>query len=411
MTLPAALANLHWVRSEPSLIEGTPGPLPSRTDALIIGGGYVGGATAYWLARRGAEPVLIERRGISTGAAGRNAGFIAPGLGISFPETERRYGLAGAIERLQFTRHGRDLALALIDQLAIECELERSGGLTLAASDAEWQGLQESGEALRRAGLPVALLSQAEIAAHLDVPVPAFFRGALFNPETVLVNPVRLNNGVVRAAQRLGARLYPETEVFALDAVENGRFSVHTSHGQVDAGCVVLATNAWSPLLAGFLKDRIAPVRGQVLATAPAPPAFRRAMSTNYGYEYWSQRSDGRIILGGGRWAVPDRDEGYYAEEVNQPIQDALYAFLTTSFPALAGVAVERRWSGIMGFSRDGFPFIGPMPGRPRLIVAAGFTGHGGPYFALAGKCAAELALDRRTKIPIEPYALDRSLP
>jgi len=289
--------------------------------------------------------------------------------------------------------------------------LERSGGLTLAASEAEWQGLQESGEALRRAGVPVDLLSDTEIAAHLDVPVPAIFKGALFDPETVLVNPVRLNNGIVRAARRLGARLHPGTEVFALSASTNGRFAVHTSRGEVDAGAVILATNAWSPLLAGFLKDRITPVRGQMLATAPAPPAFRRAMSTNYGYEYWSQHMDGRIVLGGGRWAVPDRDEGYYAEEVNPPIQDALYTFLTTSFPSLAGIAVERRWSGIMGFSRDGFPFIGSMPEQRRLVVAAGFTGHGGPYFALAGKCAADLLLGRRNDMLLRPYALDRPLP
>jgi gamma-glutamylputrescine oxidase len=410
VTLPVALRDLHWLGTEPTLVEGTPGPLPRQTDVLVVGGGYVGGATAYWLARRGAEPLLLERRGISTGATGRNAGFIAPGLGIAFAETARRYGLAGAVERIEFTRRGRDLALALIDELAIDCELERSGGLTVAASDAEWDELRESGVALRQAGLPGELLSHDEIAAHLDLPLPATFKGAVFNPETLLVNPVRLNNGIVRAAQQQGARIHPCTEVFALTGAEDGRIAVHTSHGEVLAGRVVLATNAWSPLLAGFLKDRITPVRGQMLATAPAPPAFRRAMSTNHGYEYWSQRVDGTIVLGGARWSVADRDEGYYAEEVNPVIQDALYAFLTTTFPGLAGIAVARRWSGIMGFSRDGFPFIGPMPGRKRLIVAAGFTGHGGPYFALAGKCAAELALDGRSEVSVAPYALDRPL-
>ena len=59
------------------------------------------------------------------------------------------------------------------------------------------------------------------------------------------------------------------------------------------------------------------------IAKDPHAPTFRRAMSTNYGYEYWSQRADGTIVLGGGRWAVPDRDEGYYAEEVNPAIQSA----------------------------------------------------------------------------------------
>lgn len=409
MPLPVALSNLHWLQSDPDLIEGSAEPLPPKTTVLIVGGGYVGGATAYWLARRGVEPVLVERRGISTGATGRNAGFIAPGLGMSFVETAARYGDAGAIERLEFTRRGRDLALALIEELGIDCELERSGGLTLAASEAEWQSLQASGAALRAAGVPIEVLPREDLAAHLAGPVPALFKGALFNPETLLVNPFRLNNGIVRAAQRLGARVYSGTEVFGL--VDDGdQIVAHTSRGEVRVERIVLATNAWSPLLAGFFKDRITPVRGQVLATEPAPPTFCRAMSTNEGYEYWSQSADGTIVLGGGRWSAPDRDEGYYVEEVNPLIQETLYAFLTETFPQLAGIAVAHRWSGIMGFSRDGFPFIGPMPGRGRLIVAAGFTGHGGPYFALAGACAAELAIDGRSMISLGPYALDRPI-
>jgi gamma-glutamylputrescine oxidase len=213
------------------------------------------------------------------------------------------------------------------------------------------------------------------------------------------------------AAVARGARVHPWTAVLALADRADGRIVVETSRGAVNARRVVLATNAWAPLLLDVLGDRIRPVRGQVLATEPAPPAFKRAMSANEGYEYWSQRSDGTIVLGGARWAVPDRDEGYYAEELNPTIRGALEQFLRESFPALAGVPVARRWNGIMGFSRDGYPFIGPVPGRPRLLVAAGYTGHGGPYFALAGRCLAELLADGCSAVPVEHYRLDRPLP
>src|SRR6478672_11314256 len=104
------LADLHWLKGhEP--VEGSQHPLPARAEVVIIGGGYAGGATAYWLAKRGVPTVLIERRGISTGATGRNAGFIAPGLGMAFSEGVARFGRPGAIERLNFTRTGRELAL------------------------------------------------------------------------------------------------------------------------------------------------------------------------------------------------------------------------------------------------------------------------------------------------------------
>ncbi|MGH2588532.1 MAG: NAD(P)/FAD-dependent oxidoreductase [Dehalococcoidia bacterium] len=410
MSLPQSLADLHWLNAVPEPIVGDDAPLPARAEVVIVGGGYVGGATAYWLATRGIAAVLIERRGISAGATGRNAGFIAPGLGMLFSEAVERYGRGGALDRLNFTRRGRDLALALIDEIGIDCALERSGGLVLAASAEEWASLRASAVALRKAGVPVEVLSRHEIADHLLVPVPALFHGAIYNPETVLVNPALLNAGIIHAAHQRGARLYPHIDVLSLTDQPDGSIIVETTRGEVRAGYVVLATNAWTPLLAGFFKDRITPVRGQIFATAPAPPTFRRGMSTNYGYEYWSQRADGVIVLGGARWATPDRDEGYYADELNSAIQDALERFLTTTFPSLAGVRVARRWSGIMGFSRDGYPFIGSMPGRPHLIVAAGFTGHGGPYFAIAGRCVAELIAGGHSEMPIDNYALDRPL-
>jgi glycine/D-amino acid oxidase-like deaminating enzyme len=406
MAPSVALTDLHWLQGhDPVVAAGE--PLPSRAEVVVIGGGYVGGATAYWLARRGVEVLLIERRGVSSGAAGRNAGFIAPGLGMSFAEAVARYGRAGAVQRLSFTRRGRALALTLIDELAIDCDLEAPGGLTIATSPEEWRAIQESGAALRREGFAFELLDRDALQRHVDAPLPKRFLGALFNPETLLVNPAKLNNGIVRGALERGAHLALGVEVHGLAEQDSG-VTVRTNRGEINARYAVLATNAWSPQIAPFLVERIAPVRGQIFATAPAPRIFRRAMSANQGYEYWSQRRDGRIILGGARWAAADRDEGYYAEELNPTIQDALVRFLVESFPALAGVRVERRWSGIMGFSRDGYPLIGRLPGNGRLLVAAGFTGHGGPYFAVAGKSIAELIVDGRSEEPLHAYAPER---
>lgn len=402
-----SLADLHWLQGHEAVAVAGEEPLPARAEVVVIGGGYVGGATAYWLARRGVAALLLERRGVSTGATGRNAGFIAPGLGMSFADAMTRYGREGAVQRLAFTRRGRELALALIRDLAIDCDLEAPGGLTIAASPEEWQALQASGRALQREGFDFPLLERAELQRHVDAPLPARFLGALFNPETLLVNPAKLNNGVVRGALALGARLALGVEANGLEA-QDGGVVVHTNRGAVTADYAVLATNAWTPLIATALAGRIVPVRGQIFATEPAPRIFRRAMSTNWGYEYWSQRQDGRIVLGGARWAAADRDEGYYAEELNPTIQDALARFLSESFPALAGVRIERRWSGIMGFSRDGYPCIGRLPGAARLLVAAGFTGHGGPYFAVAGKSIAELIVDGRSEQPLDTYAPGR---
>lgn len=407
--MSTALGALHWLDGVAEVPDAGEPP-PARADVVIVGGGYVGAATAYWLARLGVGAVLLERRGIATGASGRNAGFIAPGLGMAYAEAVATFGHESALARLAFTRAGRDLALAMIEEIGIACDLEAQGGLTVAASAKEWQSLRASGEALVAHGAPIQVLTRDELGPHLAVPVPQRFHGGLYNPETLLVNPAKLARGIAEGARRLGARLFTHTNVLALTDTPDGRVAVETDRGEISAARVVLATNAYSPLLVGFLRQRITPVRGQIFATDPAPPTFRRAMSANYGYEYWSQRADGRIILGGGRWAAPDMDEGYYTEELNPTIQSALYAFLTDAFPTLRGVGLHRQWSGIMGFSTDGYPFIGPLPGRERVIVAAGFTGHGGPYFTITGKCVAELIAHGESGTSLEAYAPGRSL-
>lgn len=408
--VPPSRSRLHWLRDlNDADVPAAAGALPARADVVIVGGGYMGCATAMWLARAGVQAVLVERRGIATGASGRNAGFIAPGLGLATPDVIARGGRASALERLRFEWRGRDLVLALVKELATDVELEALGGLTLAASPREWETLVASGADLRREGFPVETLAQAELQDHIAAPVPDTLFGGLFNPETLLVNPARLCRAIAEEAHRQGARLFTNTEVTAIDDAGERSFFVSTSRGITLARHVVVAMNAWTPLVVGLLKDRIRPVRGQMLATAPAPRTFLRAMSANEGYEYWSQRHDGRIVLGGARWAVADRDEGYYAEDVNTTIQSALYQFLTESFPSLAGIPVERRWSGIMGFSRDGFPLIGPLPERPGMFVIAGFTGHGGPYAVIAGQCIADLIRHGKTDEAVHLFALDRA--
>ena len=194
-----ALASLHWLQNQ-SEVTGTEGPMPARADVVIIG------------------------------ATGSKAGFIAPGLGMAFAAAVARYGREGALQRLNFTRRGRDLALKMIEDLNVECSLEALGGLTLAASDEEWGSLQASGAALREAGAPIEVLGRKELQAHLDTELPDRFRGALFNPESLLVNPAALNNAIVRAAQSLGASIYLGTEVSALTDESAGRISVETSH-------------------------------------------------------------------------------------------------------------------------------------------------------------------------------------
>ncbi len=152
---------------------------------------------------------------------------------------------------------------------------------------------------------------------------------------------------------------------------------------------------------------RITPVRGQVICTTPMPPLFPCGMSAEGGSQYWQQLPDGRIVLGGGRWAVEDREVGYGEPYLRTDVQAALDGYLNTLFDDMA-LTIERRWAGIMGFSQDALPYIGPVPDQAGLFVAGGFTGHGMPFGLRAGQTLAETLLSGTVSPALAPFRLDR---
>jgi glycine/D-amino acid oxidase-like deaminating enzyme len=158
-----------------------------------------------------------------------------------------------------------------------------------------------------------------------------------------------------------------------------------------------------------FQPNKVFSVRGQMLSTKTVPPLFKGCMTANHGYEYWRQTPDGRVVLGGFRWRSNDYELGVADESTTPDVQVAAEEFLHDRFPD-HDWQVEYRWGGVMGFSADGLPFIGPLPGHSDLMVAGGFTGYGMGFGTLAGEAAADLALYGRTDTDIELFNPSRFL-
>jgi glycine/D-amino acid oxidase-like deaminating enzyme len=155
---------------------------------------------------------------------------------------------------------------------------------------------------------------------------------------------------------------------------------LRTPAGVVQASRVILATNAYtSQILDGA---PIEPVRGQMLATAPLNKAVaERPVYSNRGFRYWRQLRDGELLLGGWRDAAIEEEVGL-EEEPTDHIQGRLDAHLQTF---LGDGRVSRRWAGIMGFTSDRLPLVGPLPGREAILLCGGYSGHGlGLAFAAA---------------------------
>lgn len=365
-------------------------------DVVVVGAGLCGASAALALAEAGLSPLWLERGHVSVGASGRNAGFVLQGTAERY---SRAIGLMGRERARRVHAWSRDNHLAMAEAVArygIDCGYQRRGSLQLACAPEEEAELLESAACLAEDGFAARVLTGADL--------PACYREAGFHvgvhlPDDGELNPSRFVRGLATAAQRAGARLHEGTAIGRIDAQGAGDVTLHTTSAagaaEVRTSLLVVCTNAYAGELLPFFADKVDPVRGQMLATAPVPPLFGCPVYADHGYDYWRQDEHGRIVLGGWRNLDPAAEVGT-AEVLHDGIQARMVEFLHR-FPALRGVDITHRWAGTMGFSRDGLPICGAVPGAPGVVAAVGFTGHGFGFGFLAGRALAELVTEGRS--------------
>jgi glycine/D-amino acid oxidase-like deaminating enzyme len=330
--------------------------LPAYVDTVVVGGGVIGVAVTYWLARLGAAVLLLESRLPAWGASGRNAGLVL-GNGASL----------GTLRQV-------------LDDEAIEAEYGEPGHLALAASDATLASFRQELASRPPTAAPLRVLDRGECEELLRTRISERFVGGRWMPLAGALHPGRFLYGLVGAAVRRGGAVAFRRPVVRLRRVSRGDgWDVRTARGElVRARRVVLAANVWSARLWRPMAKVLAPARGQMLATRPLAFRFLPAMAVDYGALYWRQTADGAVLLGGYGGLDPAAERSA-RESLNPRIQDALERFLPGAFPAIPDVVVAQRWAGIMDVTPDGRPLAGPWPDDPTLWVAAGFGGHGLP--------------------------------
>lgn len=380
---------------------------PVTCDVVIVGGGITGTAAAWWLASRDCSVALLERGDIASGASGRNAGFLLAGTHHAYSIAVKAHGpeRARRLQRLSLENHR--LTRTLIGSESIDCGYARNGSYTLALSENEFRAHRRSAEALERDGFRIELLDDTDAAALFP---RAGFRGGLHHPEDGEVDPVRLVRGVAAAAERRGARIFERTPVTGIEN-ESVHVTVSTPGGRVSAPMLLLATNAWTGGLHPYFEDPMVSMRAQMLATEPCPERLVPApVYADFGFEYFRQLPDGRLLAGGGRRAGGDRELTLH-EAPSDAVQEAIESFLRSCLPGAEGLKITHRWAGLMGFSCDELPNVGPVPGAVNTYVAAGFHGHGLGFAVICAKAAAEMMLDGRTSEDVSLFSPRRHLP
>ena len=344
----------------------------------MVGGGITGLALLHGLTARGVDALVCERGRVGSGASGRNAGFLLEGVADNYALAVTSHGRAVAGEVWSFTRENHELTAGLVAP-AVAAH-RRRGSHTVALDDAESASLAESAALLAEDGFPV------------EVRTTGLSRGqvlALFNPRDGEVDPMALVHGLGLAR---ADRVYEECGVSAVTDGERTA-TVHAGGGSIEAGAVVVATNAWTSELLPSVGIR--PVRAQMLAAAPGEHRVVGPAYADWGHRYWRQRDDGTVLVGGFRHRAIADEVGLDAipTTVVQRHLDAQLRELGVTSP------VTHRWAGIMGFSADGLPLVGPVPGCRRLHVCGGYTGHGMGFAVHAAALLTRSLLDS-TRLP-----------
>ena len=374
--------------------------------------------------------LLLEARGLCGGATGRNGGLLhAHGWSELWP-LWIKHGWRTATELVRFELAGREAIHATAAKLGFDCEIDRDIKLCmLFTDDPEHTGLREKlgvfyplRAALKVAGIRV-LDSVKEVGDMLNL-------GSVSPLNAVIDSAITLESGcdsfypakfvlsVAQEAIDLGLEVATDTAVIKVERNgTDGRLALHTDRGVVTCDKIVYATNAWTSHLLPTFQHIVAPVLNTVISSKPdAAPLLadrnRRAGNSLFpGYHYWHQRSDGRVVLGGFRNLHANRGVGVSQDVEPDPATvNAAVGFLNS-----LGLAVkfdlDFSWTGIIGWSTDGLPWVGPLPQLALSspcgaseFVCCGFSGHGMTQSWNAGRAVAEMVRGRDPAVSAIPF-------
>lgn len=385
----------------------------TEVDVAIVGAGYTGLWTAYYLATE--SPMLriavVEAEYAGFGASGRNGGwcsalFAAPWAAVA------RAGGRDAVPAMHRAMTGTVTEVGRVAAtLPLDCAFRRGGTLALATNPAHETRLRGHLDEHASWGLPSAderWLTAAETTDRLAV---SGVLGATYTPHCARVQPAALVRGLARAVEALGVTVYEGTPALSL-----GRGLVHTPGGRLRAPVVVRATEAYTALLPGQRRTLV-PLYSLMIATEPLPRAFwdevgwQRAETVTDGRHllvYAQRTADDRIAFGG-------RGAPYHWGSAVRPafdqvprVFDALTAALHAMFPGARDAAITHRWGGPLGVPRDWFPSVG-LDRATGLAWAGGYVGDGVATTNLAGRTLADLILERDTELVHLPWVGRRS--
>jgi sarcosine oxidase subunit beta len=333
----------------------------------------MGLSIAYHLARLGlSDQVILERHYLAYGASGRNGGGVRQQWSTEL--------------HIRLMRESVELCRRFAQELGVNVWFRQGGYLFVARDPRQLGRLERTVAIQQRCGLPTRMLTAEdarEIVPELDVTGVV---GGCYNPSDGILFPWPFLWGYARQATRLGARLYTETEVFAIEREAAGGYAVHTNRGTIHARRVVNAAGAWSREIAAMVGVALPTyaVRHEICSSEPLKPFLRPMVSEIGSGLYFSQSMRGEIVGG-----VSLRDAPTLRMDSRLLFLVTYARRLIRLMPRLGMVKVLRQWAGPYDVSPDGNPIVGASPSAPDFYLVSGFVGHGFMMAPIVGKLYA----------------------
>lgn len=353
-----------------------------HADVCILGAGITGLSAAIELAEAGFSVIVLEAQRVAWGASGRSGGQAIFGFGCDQSRITAEVGLESSRDLFRWSLEGLDLIRTRCAEYGIDCD---------------WRDLH--------AHVPVKMRQIAELRAwqadlerHFDYPLQWWERGqlqavmpnnrylgALVDPRSGHLHPLKYTRGLARAALSLGVRIYERSEVTAL--VRGPKPQFRTRHGSACGDFAVLAGNAYVHGIAPELDAKIMPVgtyigASSVLGEERAKALIGNGMAVadvNWALDYFRLSTDHRLLFGG---------RASYSTLPPPDLAGTLRRRMLRVFPSLRDVHMDYVWGGYVDITRSRAPHWGRLGGN--VYFAQGFSGHGIAATGLAGRIIAE---------------------
>jgi glycine/D-amino acid oxidase-like deaminating enzyme len=380
-------------------------------DVAIIGAGYTGLWTAYYLKQLapGLNIAIVEAQTAGFGASGRNGGWL---MGNLLGEDRLLAGLSPEQRRASFDLlHSiPDEVETVIEREGIDCDYRKGGVLYCAARYPEQEtSLREYLDSLYRQGLTerdYRWLSPEQLAQQIRIAKPY---GGIYAPHVATIHPAKLVRSLARTVERLGVKIYENSPVTHW---QSG--SLRTANAQVRSRWIVPAVEGYAVDLPPLGKYQL-PVQSLIVATEPLPATVWDEIGLSRGQAfgessrqvtYGRRTADNRLVFGargGYRFAGKLRNN---FDLTTSEVELRRYLF-SELFPQLKNVRITHAWGGNLGMSRRFKPHM-LCDQASGIALSGGYGGEGVGASNLGGRTLADLILQRDTELVHQPWVLQQ---